>query len=110
MRQRHEAIDMMEAYKSNEDLRNLYIDMLIEWKMYGEAIVLMDISGEKGVFLGDYCEKTFEVLNLIGSREKTIEVCKYRFRTVARKQPYYDKLRKVLSKKEWDAFIDDAIL
>ena len=38
MRQRHEAIDMMEAYKSNEDLRNLYIDMLIEWKMYGEQL------------------------------------------------------------------------
>ena len=110
MRQRHEAIDMMEAYKSNEDLRNLYIDMLIEWKMYGEAIVLMDISGEKGVFLGDYSGKTFEVLDLIGIREKTIEVCKYRFRTVARKQPYYDKLRKVLSKKEWEAFIDDVIL
>ena len=107
--QRSEAINMMEKYKSNEDLRNLYIDMLIEWKMYDEAIVLMDISGEKGVFLGDYCEKTFEVLDLIGSREKTIEVCKYRFRTVARKQPYYDKLRKVLSKKEWDAFIDDTI-
>lgn len=108
--QRSEAINMMEKYKSNEDLRNLYIDMLIEWKMYDEAIVLMDISGEKGVFLGDYCEKTFEVLDLIGSREKTIEVCKYRFRTVARKQPYYDKLRKVLSKKEWEAFIDDVIL
>ena len=108
--QRSEAINMMEKYKSNEDLRNLYIDMLIEWMMYDEAIVLMDISGEKGVFLGDYCEKTFEVLDLIGSRAKTIEVCKYRFRTVARKQPYYDKLRKVLSKKEWDAFIDDAIL
>ena len=108
--QRSEAINMMERYKSDEDLRNLYIDMLIEWMMYDEAIVLMDISGEKGVFLGDYCEKTFEVLDMIGSREKTIEVCKYRFRTVARKQPYYDKLQKVLSKKEWDAFIDDAIL
>ena len=110
MGQRSEAINMMEKYKSNEDLRNLYIDMLIEWMMYDEAIVLMDISGEKWVFLGDYSGKTFEVLDLIGSREKTIEVCKYRFRTVARKQPYYDKLRKVLSKKEWDAFIDDAIL
>ncbi len=30
--------------------------------------------------------------------------------TSQRKQPYYDKLREVLSKKEWDAFIDDAIL
>ena len=72
--------------------------------------MLMDISDEDEVFLGDYSDKTFEVLDLIGSREKTIEVCKYRFRTVARKQPYYDKLRKVLSKKEWEAFIDDAIL
>ena len=110
MGQRSETINMMERYKSDEDLRNLYIDMLIEWKMYDEALGLMDISDEDEVFLGDYSDKTFEVLDLIGSREKTIEVCKYRFRTVARKQPYYDKLRKVLSKKEWDAFIDDAIL
>jgi len=107
---RNDGIEVMEEWKGCEDLRNLYIDMLIEWKMYEEAIVLMDISAEKGVFLGDYSGKTFEVLGLIGSREKTIEVCKYRFRTVDRKQPYYDKLRKVLSEKEWEAFIDEAIL
>jgi len=108
--QRSEAINMMEKYKSNEDLRNLYIDMLIEWRMYDEAIQLLDISDEDEVFLGDYSEKTFEVLNKIGSREKTIEVCKYRFQTVERKRPYYDKLREVLSKKELEAFIDDVIL
>jgi hypothetical protein len=89
----HEAIDMMEACKDTEDLRTLYIDMLIEWKMYDEALELMDISDVDEVFLGDYSEKTFEVLEMIGNREKTIEVCKYRFRTVDRKQPYYDKLR-----------------
>ena len=108
--QRSEAINMMERYKGDEDLRNLYVDMLIEWRMYDEAIQLLDISDEDEVFLGDYSEKTFEVLNKIGSREKTIEVCKYRFQTVERKRPYYDKLRKVLSKKEWEAFIDDVIL
>ena len=42
-------------------------------------------------------------------QEKTIEVCKYRFRTADRKQPYYDKLRKLLSKEEWNSFIDDSI-
>lgn len=73
--QRSEAINMMERYKGDEDLRNLYIDMLIEWRMYDEAIQLLDISDEDEVFLGDYSEKTFEVLNKIGSREKTIEVC-----------------------------------
>ena len=109
MGQRHEAIDMMEAYKDTEDLRTLYIDMLIEWKMYDEALELMDISDVDEVFLGDYTEKTFEVLEMIGNKEKTIEVCKYRFRTVDRKQPYYDKLRELLSKEEWDDFIDDAI-
>jgi hypothetical protein len=46
---------------------------------------------------------------MIGNKEKTVEVCKYRFRTVDRKQPYYDKLREVLSKREWDTFIDDVI-
>ena len=109
MGQRSEAINMMERYKGDEDLRNLYIDMLIEWRMYDEAIQLLDISDEDEVFLGDYSEKTFEVLDKIGSREKTIEVCKYRFQTVERKQPYYDKLRVVLSKEEWEAFIDDVI-
>ena len=109
MGQRHEAIDMMEAYKDTEDLRTLYIDMLIEWKMYDDALELMDISDVDEVFLGDYSEKTFEVLEMIGNKEKTIEICKYRFRTVERKQPYYDKLREVLSKEEWDAFIDDTI-
>jgi len=109
MGQRHEAIDMMEAYKETEDLRTLYIDMLIEWKMYDEALELMDISDVDEVFLGDYSEKTFEVLEIIGNREKAIEVCKYRFRTVDRKQPYYDKLRELLSKEEWNSFIDDAI-
>ena len=108
--QRSEAINMMERYKGDEDLRNLYVDMLIEWRMYDEAIQLLDISDEDEVFLGDYSEKTFEVLNKIGSREKTIEVCKYRFQTVERKRPYFDKLREVLSKKEWEAFIDDVIL
>ena len=38
-----------------------------------------------------------------------IEVCKYRFRTVDRKQPFYDKLRELLSKEEWNHFIDDVI-
>ena len=99
----------MEAYKDTEDLRKLYIDMLIEWKMYDDALELMDISDVDEVFLGDYSEKTFEVLEMIGNKEKTIEICKYRFRTVERKQPYYDKLREVLSKEEWDAFIDDTI-
>ena len=109
MGQRHEAIDMMEAYKDTEDLRTLYIDMLIEWKMLDEALELMDISDVDEVFLGDYSEKTFEVLEMIGNKEKTIEVCKYRFRTVDRKQPYYDKLRELLSKEEWNSFLDVAI-
>ena len=107
--QRSEAIKIMEAWKSSEDLRNIYIDILIEWRMYDEAILLLDISDEKEVFLDDYSDKTFEVLDKIGSRDKTIEVCKYRFRTVERKLPYYEKLREVLSKKEWKAFIDDVI-
>ena len=107
--QRNEAIKIMEIWKSSEDLRNVYIDMLIEWGMYDETIQLLDISDEKEVFLDDYSDKTFEVLDKIGSRDKTIEVCKYRFRTVERKQPYYDKLREVLSKEEWKTFIDDVI-
>ena len=77
--------------------------------MYDETIQLLDISDEDEVFLDDYTDKAFEVLDKIGSRDKTIEVCKYRFRTIERKQPYYDKLREVLSKDEFKAFIDDVI-
>jgi len=106
---RSEAIETMKAWKDSEDLRNVYIDMLIEWQMYDEALQLTDISDESEVFLDDYADKTFEILDRIDSQEKTIEVCKYRFRTADRKQPYYDKLRKLLSKKEWNSFIDDVI-
>lgn len=52
----------------------LYVDMLIEWKMYDEALELMDISDVDDVFQGDYSGKTFEVLEMIGNKENTIEV------------------------------------
>ena len=106
---RNDAIEVMEAWKGSDDLRMLYIDILIEWKMYDEALEVMDISDVDEVFLGDYSEKTFEVLEMIGNREKTIEVCKYRFRTVDRKQPYYDKLRELFDaiRNADDVFLTD---
>ena len=106
---RGDAIKIMEEWKGGDDLRTLYIDMLIEWQMLDEALEVMDLSKEHGVFLKNYCHKTFEVLELIGSREKTVEVLKYRFKTVDRKQPYYDKLREVLTNEEWNDFIDGVI-
>lgn len=106
---RNDAIEVMEAWKGSDDLRMLYIDILIEWKMYDEALEVMDLSKERGVFLEDYNQKTLDVLDMIGSRDKAIEVCKYRFCTVNRKQPFYDKLRELLSKEEWNHFIDDVI-
>ena len=84
---RNDAIEVMEAWKDSDDLRMLYIDMLIEWKMYDDALEVMDLSKERGVFLEDYNQKTLDVLDMIGSRDKAIEVCKYRFHTVDRKQP-----------------------
>ena len=106
---RNDAIEVMEAWKGSDDLRMLYIDILIGWKMYDEALEVMDLSKERGVFLEDYNQKTLDVLDMIGSRDKAIEVCKYRFHTVDRKQPFYDKLRELLSKEEWNSFIDDVI-
>ena len=106
---RNDAIEVMEAWKGSDDLRMLYINILIGWKMYDEALEVMDMSKERGVFLEDYNQKTLYVLDMIGSRDKAIEVCKYRFHTVDRKQPFYDKLRELLSKEEWNSFIDDVI-
>ena len=106
---RNDAIEVMEAWKGSDDLRMLYINILIGWKMYDEALEVMDMSKERGVFLEDYNQKTLDVLDMIGSRDKAIEVCKYRFHTVDRKQPFYDKLRELLSKEEWNSFIDDVI-
>ena len=84
---RNDAIEVMEAWKGSDDLRMLYIDILIGWKMYDEALEVMDLSKERGVFLEDYNQKTLDVLDMLGSRDKAIEVCKYRFHTVDRKQP-----------------------
>ena len=56
-----------------------------------------------------WSKKTLAILDLMDDREKTIKVCKDRFCKSDRKQPYYDKLRELLSKEEWNFFIDDAI-
>ncbi len=110
MGKRDEAIAAMESNKDkDEELRILYVEMLTEWKMYDEALRVADIDNENYVTIYGFTEKTLHILDLMDDREKTIVVCKARFRRADRKQPYYDRLHKEMTKKEWDTFIDDII-
>ena len=110
MGKRDEAIAAMEANKDKDDeLRLLYVDMLTEWKMYDEALKVADVGDSVRSCIYSYPKKTFAILDLINDREKTIEVCKAQFKKTDRKQVYFDRLRKEMTKEEWDAFIDDTI-
>ncbi len=111
MGKRDEAIAAMESNKDKDaELRILYVEMLTEWKLYDEALRVADIDNENYVTIYGFTEKTLYILDLMDDREKTISVCKNRFRKADRKQPFYDRLHKEMTKKEWDAFIDDTIL
>jgi len=110
MGKRDEAIAAMEANKDKDDeLRLLYVDVLTEWKMYDEALKVADIDNLTHAGLYGYSGKILAILDLINDRDKTIEVCKDQFKKTDRKQVYYDRLQKEMTKEEWDAFIDDTI-
>ena len=107
---RNEAIAAMEANKDKDDeLRLVYVDMLTEWKMYDEALKVADIDNLTRAGLYGYSGKILAILDLINDRDKTFEVCKAQFKKTDRKQVYFDRLQKEMTKEEWDAFIDDTI-
>ena len=110
MGRRDEAIAAMEAKKDKDDeLRLLYVDMLTEWKMYDEALEVADHDNNVHAAIYGYSKKTLGILDLMDDREKTISVCKARFRKSYWKKPYFDRLRKEMTKEEWAAFVDDTI-
>lgn len=110
MGKRDEAIAAMEVNKDKDDeLRLVYVDMLTEWKMYDDALKVADVGDSARSCIYSYPKKTLVILDLINDREKTIEVCKAQFKKTDRKQVFFNRLRKEMTKEEWDAFIDDTI-
>ena len=110
MGKRDEAIAAMDANKDKDDeLRLLYVDMLTEWKMYDEALKVADVVDSARSCIYSYPKKILAILDLINDRDKTIEVCKAQFKKTDRKQVYFDRLQKEMTKEEWDAFINDTI-
>ena len=110
MGKRDDAIAVMEAQKvKDSEMRILYVDMLTEWQMYDEALLVADIDNEVHAAIYGFSKKTLHILDLINDREKTIAVCKARFIKAIRKEPYFDRLRQEMTKDEWEAFLDDTI-
>ena len=77
--------------------------------MYDEALKVADVVDSARSCIYSYPKKILAILDLINDRDKTIEVCKAQFKKTDRKQVYFDRLQKEMTKEEWDAFIDDTI-
>lgn len=77
--------------------------------MYDEALKEADVVDSARSCIYSYPKKILAILDLINDRDKTIEVCKAQFKKTDRKQVYFDRLQKEMTKEEWDAFIDDTI-
>ena len=90
-------------------MRDINVDMLTEWKMYDEALKEADVVDSARSCIYSYPKKILAILDLINDRDKTIEVCKAQFKKTDRKQVYFDRLQKEMTKEEWEAFIDDTI-
>lgn len=110
MGKRDEATVALESNQDKDDeLRLLYVDMLTEWKMYDEALKVADVVDSARSCIYSYPKKILAILDLINDRDKTIEVCKDQFKKTDRKQVFFDRLQKEMTKEEWEAFIDDTI-
>lgn len=107
---RHEAIEVMGAYRRSDDLLYQSIQILLEWKDYEKALELTDIDPkERIMFMHHYDELTMEILDLIGDPAKRIAVCKDRFRKHEIKKLWFNKLHELLSPVDWEHFLDETI-
>lgn len=104
---RAKAEKLMMDRRDDENIRNHYIDCLIEWKEYKKAIEIIDDN--KDDFKAQYNkweDKTVEALKLSGDKEWLVEECRKRCITSSYKLKYFAALKEAVPKEEWKDFLN----
>lgn len=104
---REKAEKLMWDKRDEENVRDHYIDCLIEWGEYKKAIeVIDDNKDDFRSYSKKWEDKAVKALKLSGDKDWLIEECRKRFIASGYKLKYYDALKDVISKEEWSSFFD----
>lgn len=104
---RDKAEKLMWEIRNDENIRDHYIDCLIEWGEYHQAVELIDDNKDDfKSYSKKWEDKLLKAIKLSGDKEWLIEECKKRFTSSGYKIKYYEALKEVIAPKEWAPFLD----
>ena len=102
------AEKLMWDKRDEENVRDHYIDCLIEWGEYKKAIeVIDDNKDDFRSYSKKWEDKVVKALKLSGDKDWLIEECKKRFIVSGYRIKYYEALKEVIDRNEWPAFFDE---
>ena len=105
---RAKAEELMWEKRDDENIRDHYIDCLIEWGEYKKAVeVIDDDKDDFHSYSKKWEDKVVKALKLSGDKEWLIEECKKRFIVSGYRIKYYEALKEVIDKNDWPAFFDE---
>lgn len=105
---RAKAEKLMWEKRDDENIRDHYIDSLIEWGEYKKAVeVIDDNKDDFHSYSKKWEDKVVKALKQSGDKEWLIEECKKRFIVSGYRIKYYEALKEVIDRNEWPAFFDE---
>ena len=105
---RDKAEKLMWDKRDDENIRDHYIDCLIEWGEYRKAVeVIDDNQDDFEAYSKKWEDKVVKALKLSGDKEWLIEECKKRFAVSGYRIKYYEALKEVIAPDDWAAFFDE---
>ena len=105
---RDKAEKLMWDKRDDENIRDHYIDCLIEWGEYRKAVEVIDDSKDDfHTYSKNWEDKVVKALKLSDDKDWLIEECKKRFAVSGYKIKYYEALKEVVEPVNWTAFFDE---
>lgn len=105
---RDKAEKLLWEKREDENIRDHYIDCLLEWGEYHHAVeVIDDNKDDFQAYSKKWEDKVVKALKLSDDKEWLIDECSKRFVTSGYKLKYYDALKEVIDKEEWNAFLEE---
>lgn len=105
---RDKVKECAESEIKNEEVRWFYVDMLFGWDEYDKALEVSDVDLSK-FHMKDWNQRQFDILSLMGNREKTISFCREKALHSIYRKKYYHKLKETVLSEEWNSFINGFI-
>ena len=105
---RAKAEKLMLEKRDDENIRDHYIDCLIEWGEYKKVVeVIDDNKDDFHSYSKKWEDKVVKALELSDDKDWLIEECKKRFIVSGYRIKYYEALKEVIDRKDWAAFFDE---